>query len=328
MGQDLLVKLFQGPDQDVRRAALRMLGATGLPANSAPLLKTAADTAVQASADPELRADSIGLLALDDPAAHEDMLKHLVDPKQPEAVQAAAVRALGRVRGPEIGAFLLDHWRAMTPPVRMDAADAMFTDPGRPKQFVEAIKADRVQPWTLAFRHKRNLVMSRDPGLREEARKLLEEKAGDREKVLKRYEAALSMNGDSGKGADVFDRVCSKCHQLNGKGKEVGPDLATIRNRSPQLILPDIIMPNRSIAQGYESYVVETKSSGIIEGVLGPQTPTTFTIRHEDGKQDIIRREDILDMRVTNLSAMPADLDKQVSVEQMADLLRYLKTAR
>jgi len=168
-------------------------------------------------------------------------------------------------------------------------------------------------------------VMSRDAALREEARNLLEEKAGDREKVLKRYEAALAMNGDPRKGHEVFDRVCSKCHKLNGVGHDVGPDLATVRNRSPQLILPDIIMPNKSIAQGYESYVVETKSNGIVEGVLGPQTPTTFTIRHEDGKEDVIRREDILGMHVTNLSGMPADLEKQVSVDQMADLLKYIK---
>ena len=73
-------------------------------------------------------------------------MKKLVAPKQPEAVQAAAVRVLGRLRGPEIGTFLIDHWRAMTPAVRMDAADALFTDPSRPKQLVDAIRNDRVQP--------------------------------------------------------------------------------------------------------------------------------------------------------------------------------------
>jgi putative membrane-bound dehydrogenase-like protein len=328
MGQDLLVKLFQEPDKDIRRASLRMLGATGLPPNSASLLRHALATVERPDADADLRADSIGLLALEDPAAHEAMLKRLVDPRQPEVVQVAAVRVLGRMKGSEIGAFLIDRWRTMTPAVRTEAADALFADPGRPKLLVEAMRNDRIQPWALAFRHKRNLVMSRDAALREEARALLEQKAGDREKVLKRYEAALSMNGDVNKGEEVFKRVCSKCHELNGVGHEVGPDLATIRNRPPQLILPDIIMPNRSIAQGYESYVVETKSSGIIEGVLGPQTPTTFTIRHEDGKQDIIRREDIVEMRVTNLSAMPEDLEKEVTVQQMADLLKYLKTAR
>ena len=42
----------------------------------------------------------------------------------------------------------------------------------------------------------------------------------------------------------------------------------------------------------------------------------------------MIRRDDIKDMHVTNLSAMPEDLDKQVSVNQMADLLKFLKTAQ
>jgi putative heme-binding domain-containing protein len=203
----------------------------------------------------------------------------------------------------------------------------MFLDSERPKLLLEAIKADTVQPWMLAFRHRRQLIMSTDPALREEARSLLEEKAGEREKVLARYEAALEKNGDPERGRAVFERVCSKCHKLNGFGHEVGPDLATIRNRPAQLILPDIIMPNRSIAQGYELYVVETKSGAIVDGVMGPQTPTTITIRHEGGVEDVIQREDIKEMRVTNLSAMPPDLDKQVTIDQMADLLKFLKTA-
>ncbi len=328
LGQDLLLKLYEGPDADVRHASLRLLAITGLPASAASIIQRSAVTAEQADADPSLRADSIGLLALADAASHEELFKKLIDPKQPEPVQAAAAHALGRVKGVEIGAFLLERWRAMTPAVRMEAADAMFLDPARPKLLLQAIKDDKVQPWTLAFRHKRQLLMSRDASLRETARSLLEEKAGDREKVLKHYEAALQMNGDSGKGRQVFERVCAKCHKLNGLGHEVGPDLATIRNRPPQLILPDIIIPNKSIAQGYESYVVETKSAGIIEGVIGPQSPNAITIRHEEGKQDVIRRDDIKDMHVTNLSSMPEDLDKQVSVNQMADLLKFLKTAQ
>jgi putative heme-binding domain-containing protein len=208
----------------------------------------------------------------------------------------------------------------------MEAADAIFRDPDRPRLLLAAIKENTIQPWTLAFRHKRQLLMSRDSALRESARAVLEQSAGEREKVLKRYEAALQMNGDPARGRQVFERVCAQCHKLNGLGHEIGPDLGTVRNRPPQLILPDIIMPNNSIAQNYESYVVETKSAGIFEGVMGPQTANTITLRHEDGKQDVIQRSDITKMYVTNLSAMPEDLDKQVSVDQMADLLKFLKT--
>ncbi|HYM13665.1 MAG TPA: c-type cytochrome, partial [Bryobacterales bacterium] len=193
---------------------------------------------------------------------------------------------------------------------------------------VAAMKSDQLQPWTLGPRYQHQLIMYRDPEVREAARPLLEARSGEREKVLKRYEAALTTNGDPARGRQVFRRVCAKCHKLDGYGAEVGPDLGTIRTRPAELILPDIILPSRSIAQGYESYVVETKSSGTIEGVMGPQTPTTITIRHEEGKQDVIRRDDIRQMYATNLSAMSSDLDKQVSVEQMADLLKFIKTAR
>ena len=84
-----------------------------------------------------------------------------------EARAGGGSSGLGKVRGAEVGTFLLQRWKAMTPAVRMEAADAMFLDPERPKLLLEAVKADTVQPWTLAFRHKRQLLMSRDTALRE-----------------------------------------------------------------------------------------------------------------------------------------------------------------
>jgi len=73
----------------------------------------------------------------------------LVNPKQPEAVQAAAVRALGRLGGPETD--VPDrHWRAMTPPCAWTRPMPWFTDP-IVQAARRAIKSDRIQPWTLAF---------------------------------------------------------------------------------------------------------------------------------------------------------------------------------
>jgi putative heme-binding domain-containing protein len=75
----------------------------------------------------------------------------------------------------------------------------------------------------------------------------------------------------------------------------------------------------------YESYVVETASRGTLDGVIAQQTATTITLAHEQGKQDVVPRADIKQMYVSNLSAMPEDLDKEVTTSQMADLLAYLK---
>ncbi len=323
----ILLTLFESGDAGVRRAALQDLESAGLP-SGAGLAKAVAHSAAvvkDAHADAELRADSIGLLALSNPESYADVFKSSIDPRQPEAVQIAAIRAYGRLEGDAPAQYLLEHWRDFTPAGRTVAADALVSDPGRQKLLLAALKSGDVQPWMLSFRQKNRFIMNPDPAIRAEARPILEQTPKDREAVVKKYEAALDLKGDPADGKHMFDTICSKCHRFNGAGHDVGPDLGTVRNQPKQALLTDILIPSKSIAQGYESYVVETNNGGNFDGVIGPQTPTTITLKHEDGKEDVIQRDDIRNMYTTNLSAMPADLEKQITVKQMAGLLDFLK---
>ena len=74
------------------------------------------------SADAESRADSIAFLALVDPAQRRRVFEQLLTAAEPEAVQIAAARAMGRIPGEETGRYLLKGWRAYTSNVRMEAA--------------------------------------------------------------------------------------------------------------------------------------------------------------------------------------------------------------
>ncbi len=324
----LLLKIFESPDPAVRRASLQLLDMIGLPAGRAAedALQRAIAIAQNSAADPELRADQIGLLAVTGSQPRQEMFQSLINANEPEQVQAAAVRAIGRIKGDDIGRLILARWRVLTGSARSAAADAMYLEPSRVKLLLAALQSGDVQPWTLAFRHKRRLLMHTDPAIREPARLLLEQSAGEREKVVKRYEAALDKKADATRGQAVFKSICAKCHRLGGIGAQVGPDLATVQNRPKQMLLEDILIPSKSIAQGYEAYVIETFSGSMVDGVMGAQTPTSVALRHEDGKEDIIQRKDIKQMYVTNLSAMPGDLEKQIDIQQMADVLEYIKT--
>jgi putative heme-binding domain-containing protein len=321
------VRLFEQRDPGVRRSALHVLQRTGLARGPETLaaVRRSETTASNSGADAELRADVIGFVALSDAPSHRAMFEHLVTLTEPEAVQIAAIRAIGQIPGEEAGRFLLKNWRSLTSNIRMEAADALYRDPARIPLIVSALKAGDIQPWTLAFRHRRQLIMHRDPAIRDAARPLLEKGQGERAKVIAQYQPALEMSADSARGQSVFKSVCAKCHKLNGIGAEVGPDLATMRHQPKQVLLNAILDPSQSLSQGFEAYVVETVSGSTVDGVLGPQTPTTITLRHEEGKEDLIQRKDIKSMHVTNLSAMPADLEKQVTVQQMADVLEYIK---
>jgi putative membrane-bound dehydrogenase-like protein len=325
--QVTLLKVFNSPQAPVRRAALRLMNIMGLPPGSAAAstVQRAAANSVDQQAEADLRADAIGLIAIADAEAHQALLKQLIDPHQPDQVQTAAVRAYGKIKGDDVGKFLLANWRSLTPAGRTAAADSMYLETSRVWLLVAALKSGDVQPWTLAFTHRRQLIMNNDPAIRDAARPVLEQSASEREKVVKSYEAAFDRKADAERGREVYKSICIKCHRFAGMGVQVGPDLGTVQNQPKQVLLEDILMPNKTIAQGYESYVVET-TGGTLDGVLGAQTSTTIALRHEQGKEDIIQRKDIKQMYVTNLSAMPPDLEKQIDIQQMADLLEFLKT--
>ncbi len=87
-------------------------------------------------------------------------------------------------------------------------------------------------------------------------------------------------------------------------------------------------MPSKSIEQGYETYVVDLASGEILDGVMSAHTLATITLRQEQQRETVISRENIRRMYVSNVSMMPDGLEKQVSIQQMADLLAFLKAAR
>jgi len=240
------------------------------------------------------------------------------------------VRALGRVpAGPSsapIGRALLARWDAMTPAVRREAADVLIADRVRVDLLLDAMRSGRVQAWTLDFWQKRDLVMHDDPTVRAASRALLEEDPRKRAATVRRYAAALDLAGDAGRGREVFARVCAACHRLGSEpGGDLGPDLATVRHRPPLGLLGDILLPSQSIAQHYETYIVQRAGGGTESGVLASQTPDTITLRRGQGQAITIRRTDIRHMAAAPQSSMPADLDRMIAPNEMADLLAYIR---
>jgi putative heme-binding domain-containing protein len=216
----------------------------------------------------------------------------------------------------------------MSPPVRAEATNALLRGGSRrTRLLLEAVKSGDVQTWQLDP-YKPRLFMDRDPAVRDLARSLFEQSPAQREQVLKQYQGALNMEGDRGRGKEVFKRVCSKCHALDGVGVAVGPNLGTVRNHPASELLVDIIMPSKSIEQGYETYVVDLASGEIVDGIMSAHTPATITLRQEDKREVVISRQDIRRMYVSNLSMMPEGLEKEINIQQMTDLLAFLKAAR
>ena len=311
--------------KSLRRAGLT--GDAGEVVNG--LLTRAALIADDAGETIETRTEAVHLLAYDEFATLKDTLPVLLDPKQPQEIQRAAIATTGSFTAPETAPMLLANWPAQTPGVRSEVVLAMLGGRARVLPLLQAIESGKIPANQVPFARRGLLLRSADAQVKELAAKLFSDSApGSRKEVIAKYQPALSMKGDADRGRKVFETVCATCHRAGDIGKEVGPNLATIRGWNPDQVLINILDPNREVAPNFMSYTVETKDGRTLFGLIAEEGAASLTLKRADGVTDSILRSDIASITGSGLSLMPEGVEAAVSIGQMADLLAFLLPAR
>ena len=143
--------------------------------------------------------------------------------------------------------------------------------------------------------------------------------------ALARYQAALKLEGDRRRGVAVFARNCQTCHQHQGQGHRVGPDLSGIAGRAPEALLIDILDPNREVAPDFTMLTVANRRGQVFSGLLAEETATSLKLRRAEGIEETLLRSEIDELRSTGQSLMPEGLEQTISLQEMADLIAFLR---
>jgi putative heme-binding domain-containing protein len=143
---------------------------------------------------------------------------------------------------------------------------------------------------------------------------------------------ASLKGGDIRRGQAIFNgqkAACATCHELGYLGGHVGPDLTSIGQvRTERDLLESIVYPSASFARSFEPMVVITKSGESFTGVVRSEAPGEVVLVTGPGPETRIARADIAEMRPGTVSIMPAGLDEQLSRQELADLLVFLKATK
>src|SRR5262249_51966238 len=123
----------------------------------------------------------------------------------------------------------------------------------------------------------------------------------------------------------VFVRNCQTCHQLQGQGHRVGPDLSGIAGRAPDALLSDILDPNKTIEPDYIVLAAATHRGQVYSGLLAEATATNVKLRRAEGVEDVLLRSEIDELRSTGQSLMPEGLEQNINTQEMADLIAFLR---
>ena len=315
------------PDIAARTAALSKL--TGLNAACTKLISESRTRCLDPSLAIADRTEAIDIVSIEQSPEDIGLLAGLLNQREPQPAQQAATKALMQYPSPEVATVLLDAWPSLSPRMRSLASDVLFSRAawieallGRAGQGGFAI--NELEPAKIAsLRNHPNASVQKlaDSVLKAQP-------ASNRQEVLTKYRAALTMPGNTERGKQAFAKVCAACHRLDGVGYELAPSLASYQFRGAEAILQNVIEPNREVNPQYLSYTIVTVDERIVTGMILEETATGVTLVRGENLSETVDRSNIAEIKSSKVSLMPEGIETQLELQGMADLLSYLQSDR
>ncbi len=121
--------------------------------------------------------------------------------------------------------------------------------------------------------------------------------------------------------------TCANCHQMEGRGIRVGPDLSTIHQQSgidEEWLLTHILKPAESIAPQYLPWQVQKTDGTSMMGFVLRKGGNREAYLGIDGKEFSVNKAEIVSSTEVDISLMPPGLLMPLQPEEIRDLLAYL----
>lgn len=296
---------------------------------TATWLQTVAREAQQQVLDakrtPEERMAKIGLLAVEtDVAKIGPVLQKLLYPSEPDGIRLAVISLMQRQRAEALPAILLEAWTTLTPGPREAALQALASRAVWLGALVSAVEGGSIKPAEISAAARALMARTPDAALKARVAKLFT--SSSRSEVLAKYQPALAMAGDATRGKTVYTAVCAVCHRFKDEGRDIGPNLATTLAWTPEQMLTNILDPNREVSPNFAQYLVELQDGRLLVGMLTGESATSLSLKGADAVEHTITRSQVKSLKSTGLSLMPEGLEAALTLQQLADLIAYLRT--
>ncbi len=280
------------------------------------------------------RAGFLLALAALEPGDMQQLCEKAITDDQPR-VRAAGRIVLARLQPAAVMGSLGDALRngtelekqsavAVLADIGQDAADARLTE------LLRAVRSDALPAFlTLDVV---SAAERRSPANPELATEL----AGYRSSLptddsLAPYRPAL-QGGNAERGGRLFVQRnslgCVRCHQVDGRGGAVGPDLTHVATRlTRDELLESILQPSQSISKGYETQVLTLASGRIVTGIVQEKNDREWVLLTADERTIRVPLEEVEETS-HGQSAMPTGLVNYLTPFDLRDLIEYLASLK
>jgi putative heme-binding domain-containing protein len=309
------------------QAAAQIALATREKALEAPLT-----TALKVASSLDTRAAvATTLLALNKEAHVAICAELLNDAAAPSALRVKVAQALSDANTDKARAALISALRTAPERYQPRFAAPIVANKAGAEALLREIEAGKLPARLLQDRTlKEKIVAAKISDVNARLAKLTKNLTPLNEELQKQIEqrrAAFKPSlASAARGPAVFERVCAGCHQLDGKGAVIGPQLDGIGARGLERIVEDVVDPNRNVDHAFRATNFILNDDDVVSGLFRREEGEQIVYADATGKEHTLAKKQIKQRRESELSLMPEGIADGLQPQEFNDLMAFLLT--
>lgn len=317
-------RLLTSPREEVRQAAR----AAALLFGDAQVRRQLLTTLESKSAAVPERLNALQLLLASNP---EKLAPTLVPLLTEKPLRAAAIRGLAASDDPAIAAGIIKLYGQLQDEERTDAIQTLTARPTYALALLDAVEQGTVPKRDLSSLIVRQMHALKHSGLNERIKQVWGEirpAAEHKQEQIAKFKSQLTdgalAKAHPARGRALFQKTCGACHRLFDAGGKIGPELTGSQRRNIDYLLDNIVDPNAVVPNDYRVTVLELHSGRVVQGIVIAENNLTLTVQTPN-EQVAVPKSDIEQRSQSNVSMMPEGLFDRLTVEELRDLVSYLR---
>ena len=252
----------------------------------------------------------------------------VAEPNTPQVARDRALSTIASAKTSEARAALTDVMRVSPKRVQVKLAQALAGSSDG-SQALLSLVTQRVAPASLLQDQavKERLIAS-DPSLRSRIDDLTKGLTPADEKVQKlidqRRRGFNAKTARMDNGQQLYVKNCVVCHQIDGQGGLVGPQLDGIGGRGVERLCEDVLDPNRSVDHAFRTTLLVLKDDDVVSGLFRREEGETLVLADSTGKELRVQKKQVAQRRESDNSLMPENFGELLTAEEFNDLMAYL----
>jgi hypothetical protein len=89
-------------------------------------------------------------------------------------------------------------------------------------------------------------------------------------------------------------------------------------------LLSNVFDPSLVIGAAYQALTVATTDGRVLSGLLAEDNDQRIVLKTQGGKLETVARADVDEIKISSLSLMPEELEKQLQPQELADLFAFI----